>query len=97
MFPRAMYLLTLVSIDFFTVPTIRFQVLYVFLVWPMTAAAFCPLFLPEAVARADEVLTMGGRHVGSMGTLAATFVDWGKRPEAEEIYAELTARARLGY
>jgi putative transposase len=31
----------LVSIDFFTVPTIRFQVLYVFLVWPMTGVVFC--------------------------------------------------------
>jgi hypothetical protein len=30
-----------VSIDFFTVPTIRFQILYVFLVLaPMTAGAF---------------------------------------------------------
>jgi putative transposase len=31
----------LVSIDFFTVPTVRFQVLYVFLVWPMIAVVFC--------------------------------------------------------
>ena len=31
----------LVSIDFFTVPTIRFQVLYVFYCWPMTDVAFC--------------------------------------------------------
>jgi putative transposase len=30
----------LVSVDFFTVPTIRFQILYVFLV-PMTGVAFC--------------------------------------------------------
>jgi hypothetical protein len=31
----------LVSIDFFTVPTIHFQVLYVFLVLAMTGVAFC--------------------------------------------------------
>jgi putative transposase len=29
----------LVSIDFFIVPTIRFQVLYVFWFWPMTVVA----------------------------------------------------------
>ena len=51
----------------------------------------------DAVARGDEVLTMSGRHPASMGTLAATFVDWGKRSEAEAIYGELTARARRGY
>ena len=32
---------TMVSVDFFTVPTIRFQVLYVFLVLATTAAGFC--------------------------------------------------------
>ena len=31
----------LVSIDFFTVPIIRFHVLYGFWCWPMTGAAFC--------------------------------------------------------
>ena len=51
----------------------------------------------EAVAKAEEVLTMSGRNVGIMGTLAAIFVDWGKRSEAEVIYAELTARARREY
>ena len=30
----------LVSIDFFTVPTIRFRVLYVFWCWPITGVAF---------------------------------------------------------
>ena len=34
------HLSQLVSIDFFTVPTIRFQVLYVFLYWLMIVAAF---------------------------------------------------------
>jgi len=35
------HLKTMVSVDFFTVPTIRFQVLYVFLVWLTTDAASC--------------------------------------------------------
>ena len=34
------HLSQLVSIDFFTVPTIRFRVLYVFLVWLMIVAVF---------------------------------------------------------
>jgi tetratricopeptide (TPR) repeat protein len=51
----------------------------------------------EAVAHAEEVLTISGRQPGVMANLAATFVDWGKRPEAEAIYAELTARARRQY
>jgi hypothetical protein len=33
----------LVSVDFFVVPTIRFQVLYVFLCWLMIGVAFCIL------------------------------------------------------
>jgi hypothetical protein len=34
------HLKTLVSVDFFAVPKIRFQVLYVFLVWPMNDAVW---------------------------------------------------------
>ena len=30
----------MVSVDFFTVPTIRFQILYVFLFWRMNAGAW---------------------------------------------------------
>jgi putative transposase len=41
----------LVSIDFFTVPTIRFQVLYVFLVLPMTGVAFSTSMLPPIQPR----------------------------------------------
>ena len=32
---------TLVTVDFFTVPTIRFQVLYVSLVWLMNGVGWC--------------------------------------------------------
>jgi hypothetical protein len=42
----------LVSIDFFTVPAIRFEVPYVFLVWPLTDVASCtsmgPLMRPRS-------------------------------------------------
>lgn len=34
---------SLVSVDFFIVPTIRFQILYVSLFWRMTVGAFCTL------------------------------------------------------
>jgi hypothetical protein len=30
----------MVSVDFFTVPTIRFEILYVFLVWRTTGGTF---------------------------------------------------------
>ncbi len=45
----------LVSIDFFTVPTIRFQVLYVFLVLAMTGAGWSTLMSPRTPRR-------NGRH-----------------------------------
>ena len=51
----------------------------------------------EAVAKGQEVLVMSGRQPGAMATLAAIFMDWGKPSEAEAIYVELTARARLEY
>lgn len=51
----------------------------------------------EAATRAQEVLTMSGRHPGTMAFLIATFCDWGKTAEAETIYMELTARARREY
>jgi TolB-like protein/Tfp pilus assembly protein PilF len=51
----------------------------------------------EAVFRAQETLTMSGRHVATMAILVATFLDWGKRSEAEAIYTELSARARREY
>ena len=35
------HLTQMVSIDFFTVPTIRFQVLSCFWYWPTTGVAFC--------------------------------------------------------
>jgi hypothetical protein len=35
------HLATTVSVDFFTVPTIRFQVLYVSWCWPTTDAGSC--------------------------------------------------------
>jgi TolB-like protein/Flp pilus assembly protein TadD len=51
----------------------------------------------EAVARGEELLTMSGRHTGTMATLAVIFTDWGKPSEAEAIYVELIARARREY
>ena len=38
---------SMVSVDFFTVPTIRFQVLYVFRCWRTTGGAFCILVSPH--------------------------------------------------
>jgi hypothetical protein len=45
----------LVSIDFFTVPTLSFQVLYVFLFWPMTGCALFTSYL--LIACPDRVWT----------------------------------------
>jgi putative transposase len=45
----------LVSVDFFTVPTIRFQVLYVFWCWDMTGAGWSSLMSPRIPRR-------NGRH-----------------------------------
>jgi hypothetical protein len=45
----------------------------------------------------DDLLTMSGRHTGTMATLAVIFMDWGKTADAEAIYVELTARARREY
>jgi tetratricopeptide (TPR) repeat protein len=62
---------------------------------------FCTLHLTErfeeAVARAQEVLMMSGRHGGTMANLIAMYSDWGKRSEAEALYAELNARLRQEY
>ena len=51
----------------------------------------------EAVAEGEKILGISGRHPGTMTTLAITFVDWGKRSEAEATYGELNARARRDY
>jgi tetratricopeptide (TPR) repeat protein len=62
---------------------------------------FCTLHLTgrfeEAVARAQEVLMMSGRHGGTMASFIAMYCDWGKRSEAEALYAELNARMRREY
>jgi adenylate cyclase len=51
----------------------------------------------EAAAAGEVALATSGRHPWAMGTLAATFADWGKPSEAEAIYAELMGRARRSY
>jgi adenylate cyclase len=62
---------------------------------------FCTLHLTrrfeEAVASAQEVLMMSGRHGGTMAHFVAMYSDWGKRSEAEALYAELDARMRREY
>jgi tetratricopeptide (TPR) repeat protein len=62
---------------------------------------FCTLHLTgrfeEAVASAQEVLMMSGRHGGTMAHFVAMYSDWGKRSEAEALYAELNARMRREY
>ena len=62
---------------------------------------FCTLHLTgrfeEAVARAQEVLMMSGRHAGTMAIFIAMYSDWGKHSEAEALYAELKARMRREY
>lgn len=51
----------------------------------------------EAAAHGELALAMSGRHPWAMAVLAVTFGDWGKRAEAESVYAELAARARRSY
>jgi len=51
----------------------------------------------EAAASAELALAISGRHPWAMGTLAATFAEWGKPSDAEAIYAELMGRARRSY
>lgn len=42
-------------------------------------------------------MAVSGRHVWAMGILAASYSEWGKIAEAKAIYAELVARASVGY
>ena len=62
---------------------------------------FCTLnvtgHFEEAVVRGQEVLMMSGRHAGTMATFIATYSDWGRRSEAEALYAELNARMLREY
>jgi tetratricopeptide (TPR) repeat protein len=51
----------------------------------------------EAVVAGELALEMSGRHPWVMGTLATTFADWGRRADAEALYAELMGRARRSY
>lgn len=51
----------------------------------------------EAAAAGELALAISGRQPWAMGTLAATFGDWGKPSDAEAIYAELMGRARRSY
>jgi len=57
---------------------------------------FCTLDITgrfeEAVARGQEVLMMSGRHAGVMAHLIATYSRWGRRSQAEALYAELDSR-----
>ena len=62
---------------------------------------FCTLDITgrfeEAVARGQEVLMMSGRHAGVMAHLIATYSRWGRRSQAEALYAELDARMLREY
>lgn len=40
---------------------------------------------------------MSGRHGGTIASFIAMYCDWGKRSEAEALYAELNARMRREY
>jgi len=51
----------------------------------------------EAVAAAQGVLAMSGRHPWAMAVLALTLADLKKSGEAEAIYEELVVRARRDY
>ena len=51
----------------------------------------------ESVAVSESALAMSGRHPWSMATLALSFADWGKPCEADAVYTEMAARARLQY
>jgi adenylate cyclase len=51
----------------------------------------------KAAAAGEMALALSGRHVWPMGFLAVTYAAWGKIAEAKAIYAELAARAAVGY
>jgi serine/threonine protein kinase/Flp pilus assembly protein TadD len=51
----------------------------------------------EAVTAGESSLAMSGRHSWAMMSLAETFADWGKQPDAEALFAELAARSRHCY
>jgi tetratricopeptide (TPR) repeat protein len=51
----------------------------------------------KSAAAAEMALALSGRHVWAMGLLAETYAQWGKKAEAKAIYAELVARAAIGY
>jgi TolB-like protein len=51
----------------------------------------------KSVAAAEMALALSGRHVWALGLLAETYAQWGKKAEAKAIYAELVARASIGY
>jgi serine/threonine protein kinase/tetratricopeptide (TPR) repeat protein len=48
-------------------------------------------------AAGEMALALSGRHVWSMGLLAANYADWGKLAEAKATYAEIAARSRVVY
>ena len=51
----------------------------------------------DAVAACKSALAMSGRHPWAMGSLAIILAEWGKRADAESVYAEMMARARHEY
>jgi serine/threonine protein kinase/tetratricopeptide (TPR) repeat protein len=51
----------------------------------------------KALAAGDMALALSGRHVWPMGLLAVTYAASGKTAEARAAYAELLARAAVGY
>ena len=69
----------MVSVDFFTVPTIRFQVLYVFLVLAHAAAGFSTLPLPPIPLRSGRPRNLG-KPLGHRAPLFAA----GSRPDLRE-------------
>ena len=51
----------------------------------------------ESVAAGQAALAVSGRHPWALGSLAATYADWGKMSEARAVHGELMARTAREY
>ena len=65
--------------------------------WLMVEAAYWAGDYAAAIAAAEPVLLMSGRHPWALASLALTFAAAGDLEAAEGVRAELVARGRTGY